>query len=72
MAKQRRGFIELDELDFESNQLQPVTRHLRIGFREAIPVGSVVVRGGGMLSVLKPDAAYPGEALAKWLSVTET
>lgn len=36
-------------------------RHLRIGFHEAIPVGSVVVRGGGTLSVLKPDAAYPGD-----------
>ncbi|MBL6764942.1 MAG: hypothetical protein ISQ14_08295 [Verrucomicrobiae bacterium] len=34
-------------------------RHLRIGFHEAVPVGSVVVRGGGMLSVLKSDAAYP-------------
>jgi hypothetical protein len=36
-------------------------RHLRIGFREAIPVGSVVVRGGGTLSVLKADAVYPGD-----------
>lgn len=36
------------------------TRHLRIGFREAIPVGSVMVGGGGSLSVLKPDAPYPG------------
>ena len=36
-------------------------RHLRIGFREAIPAGSVVVRGGGMLSVLKADAVYPGD-----------
>jgi len=39
----------------------PGARHLRIGFREAIPVGSVVVRGGGMLSVLKSDADYPGD-----------
>ena len=39
----------------------PGARHLRIGFREAIPVGSVVVRGGGMLSVLKADADYPGD-----------
>ncbi len=39
----------------------PGPRHLRIGFREAIPVGSVVVRGGGTLSVLKKDAEYPGD-----------
>ncbi|HQZ66131.1 MAG TPA: hypothetical protein PLY87_13675, partial [Planctomycetaceae bacterium] len=35
-------------------------RHLRIGFRESVAVGSVLVRGGGTLSVLKPDAVYPG------------
>ncbi len=39
----------------------PGKRHLRIGFREAIPVGSVIVRGGGTLSVLKSDAEYPGD-----------
>ena len=39
----------------------PGRRHLRFGFREAIPVGSVVVRGGGTLSVLKHDAKYPGD-----------
>jgi hypothetical protein len=35
-------------------------RHLRIGFTESIPIGSVLTRGGGILSVLKSDAAYPG------------
>ena len=47
----------------------PGARHLRIGFREAIPVGSVVVRGGGMLSVLKADAVYPGDLNddAQWI-----
>ena len=46
-------------------------RHLRIGFREAIPVGSVVVRGGGMLNVLKSDAAYPGDLSddSQWIQV---
>lgn len=39
----------------------PGARHLRIGFREAVPVGSVVVRGGGTLSVLKADAVYPDD-----------
>lgn len=38
----------------------PGTRHVRVGFKKAIAVGSVLVRGGGRLSVLKPDAAYPG------------
>ncbi|TWU08492.1 NHL repeat-containing protein [Stieleria varia] len=37
------------------------TRHLRIGFTQPIPVGSVLVGGGGSLSVLKPDAMYPGD-----------
>lgn len=44
-------------------------RHLRIGFTEPIGVGSVLVRGGGALSVLKPDAAYPGDPAddASWI-----
>jgi len=39
-------------------------RHLRIGFKKDVPVGSVIVRNGGKLSVLKPGATYPGD-LAK-------
>jgi len=39
----------------------PGPRHLRIGFKTAIPVGSVLVRGGGKLSVLKATAQYPGD-----------
>ena len=39
----------------------PGVRHLRVGFRAPIAVGSVLVRGGGRLSVLKPGAAYPGD-----------
>src|SRR4051812_11429175 len=35
-------------------------RHLRIGFTQPVAVGSVLVRGGGTLSVLKADAKYPG------------
>ena len=38
----------------------PGARHLRVGFKAPVTVGSVLVRGGGTLSVLKPDAAYPG------------
>ncbi len=36
-------------------------RHLRVGFKEAVAVGSVFVSGGGRLSVLKAGAAYPGD-----------
>lgn len=36
-------------------------RHLRIGFSDLTAIGSVLVRGGGALSVLKADAAYPGD-----------
>jgi hypothetical protein len=44
-------------------------RHLRIGFKDAIDVGSALVRGGGQLSVLKTGAAYPGDAAREedWL-----
>ena len=36
-------------------------RHLRVGFKQPIAVGSVLVRGGGSLSFLKDWAAYPGD-----------
>ena len=44
-------------------------RHLRIGFTQSIPVGSVLVGGGGSLSVLKPGAKYPGDLAddSQWL-----
>lgn len=35
-------------------------RHLRIGFLQPIAIGTVLVEGGGTLSVLKPGAQYPG------------
>jgi hypothetical protein len=35
-------------------------RHLRIGWKSPVAVGSVVVRAGGQLSVLKTTTAYPG------------
>ena len=45
-------------------------RHLRIGFTQSITSGSVLVRGGGTLSVLKPGAAYPGDVTddSQWLA----
>lgn len=39
----------------------PGVRHLRIGFEKAVNIGSILARGGGQVSVLKPDAAYPGD-----------
>jgi len=45
------------------------TRYLRIGFAAPIPLGCVLVRGGGALSFLKAGAAYPGrlESEADWV-----
>jgi hypothetical protein len=45
-------------------------RHLRIGFTATLAVGSVLVRGGCSLSVLKPTAAYPGDMAdeRQWLA----
>jgi hypothetical protein len=45
-------------------------RHLRIGLVEALPIGSVLVRGGGTLSVLKPGAEYPGDLAddSQWIA----
>ncbi|HCE42542.1 MAG TPA: hypothetical protein DET40_03220 [Lentisphaeria bacterium] len=39
---------------------KPGFRHLRIGFVEEKPVGSLMVSGDARVSVLKPGAAYPG------------
>lgn len=36
-------------------------RHLRIGFKEPVAIGTVLTSGGGTLSVLKPGAKYPGD-----------
>jgi len=38
----------------------PGVRHLRIGLNSAVPAGAVLIRGGVRVSVLHPDAAYPG------------
>ena len=45
------------------------TRHLRVGFTEMLPIGSVLVRGGGTLSVLRTSAVYPGNTSddSQWL-----
>ncbi|HWE04659.1 MAG TPA: hypothetical protein VG326_19795 [Tepidisphaeraceae bacterium] len=50
----------------------PGVRHLRIGFKSAIPVGSVLVKSGGSLSVLKANAAYPGDLADEsiWIPAT--
>jgi hypothetical protein len=39
---------------------QPGVRHLRVGWTKPLEIGAVLVRGGGQLSVLRPEAAYPG------------
>lgn len=47
----------------------PGPRYLRIAWRRPVAVGTVLVRGGGRLSVLKPGAPYPGNPAdpAQWL-----
>jgi hypothetical protein len=44
-------------------------RHLRIGFKSPLMIGSVFAAGGGRLSVLKANAVYPGrlDNNADWL-----
>ena len=39
----------------------PGPRHVRIAFKQSIPVGTVLTRGNVQLSVLKPRSAYPGD-----------
>ncbi len=48
----------------------PGARHLRLGLKQAVAVGSVIARSGAALSVLKADAPYPGDPAneAHWLS----
>ncbi|MEO5714407.1 MAG: hypothetical protein ABIT37_13045 [Luteolibacter sp.] len=48
----------------------PGVRHLRLAWRNPVPCGTVLVRGGGSLSVLKPDSTYPGDLSdnSKWLA----
>jgi hypothetical protein len=50
---------EWDGVDFGDSK-QPGVRHMRIGFKTPLTLGSILVRGGGQLSVLRPAAIYPG------------
>ena len=50
---------EWDGVSFGDTK-QAGARHLRIGFKGPVPVGTVITLGGGRLSVLAPAAAYPG------------
>lgn len=49
---------------------KPGPRHLRMGFKQPLPVGSVIVNSGGALSVLKPDVPYPGDLAdeSQWMA----
>jgi sugar lactone lactonase YvrE len=53
---------------------QPGLRHLRIGFKSPVQVGSILVRGGGTLSVLRPGVAYPGNLAddSQWIAAEHT
>ncbi len=39
----------------------PGPRHLRVGFKDNIPVGTIITKDGGAVSVLKPGATFPGD-----------
>lgn len=43
------------------------TRHLKVGFKKPLDLGSVVVRGGGLLSALKPGAAGRLDDDSQWI-----
>ncbi|QDU94739.1 NHL repeat-containing protein [Lignipirellula cremea] len=47
----------------------PGPRHLRIGLKEPATIGSVLVKGGGAVSVLRPTATAPGDLAddTQWL-----
>uniref|UniRef100_E6Q088 NHL repeat containing protein n=1 Tax=mine drainage metagenome TaxID=410659 RepID=E6Q088_9ZZZZ len=51
---------------------QPGWRHLRVGFTNPIEVGSILVRGGGAVSVLRPGVPYPGDPGndSDWIAAT--
>ena len=59
---------EWDGVHFGDSKV-PGPRHLRIGFKTAISVGSVLVRAGGQVSMLRPNVPYPGELAdeSQWL-----
>lgn len=59
---------EWDGVTFGESKTSGV-RHLRIGWKAPVSIGTVLVRGGGQLSVLKPTAPFPGrlDVEADWL-----
>jgi len=50
----------------------PGARYLRVGWKAAVPCGAVIVRGGGVLSVLREGAEYPGKLddESQWVPAT--
>ena len=59
---------EWDGVHFGGSK-RPGARHLRIGWKSSLTVGSVLVRCGGRLSALRAGAAYPGDMAkeADWI-----
>jgi len=45
-------------------------RHVRIGFKQPVPIGAVLTMGNSFLSVLSSNAAYPGDVTndSEWIS----
>ncbi|MDQ3814783.1 MAG: discoidin domain-containing protein, partial [Armatimonadota bacterium] len=62
---------EWDGVRFGESKM-PGARHLRIGFKAPVAIGSILVRAGGQVSVLKPAATYPGNLAdeKQWMPAT--
>ena len=62
---------EWDGLRFADSKASGA-RYLRIGWKTALPVGTILVRAGGQVSVLRATAAYPGNMAdeAQWVPAT--
>ena len=57
------------QFEFGSSN-QPGPRHLRIGFTAPVAFESILVRGGGGVSVLRPGSPYPGNLIdeTQWIT----
>ena len=56
----RDGRIEWAGVNF-GNSKNVGSRHLRTGWKDALPLGTILTRGNVSVSVLKPGATYPGK-----------
>ncbi len=65
-----RGSREASRGGWRSGESESKKRYLRLAFKEALPVGTIL-GAGGAVSYLKPDAPFPGDVTdeSQWVSV---